>query len=183
MRRLLLLAPVLMLTFAPAAEVQADNWWQNFWGSVKRDWRRNNCWPEPFVYPDRASVWAPQVMMVDAGWQRQNVLGAHHFQRNSTELNQLGMLRVHTILAQNPPQRRNIYVERAMSDDETMARVDAAQRAAVEMVPYGDLPPVLVSSAGPAFRPAEQVDLIDRKFRDTMPNPRLPDQGATSSRN
>jgi hypothetical protein len=41
----------------------SGSWWDNF----KTDWRRNNCWPKPFVYPDRASVVNYNMMQINKG--------------------------------------------------------------------------------------------------------------------
>ena len=133
--------------------------------SIVNDFRRRNCWPEPFVGPDRASVSAPFVTQVANGWRRQNMLGEFHFEPATGQLTEAGRLKVRWILTAGPQQHRLIYVHTANSDEETSARIVAVQQLAGRIAP-NDLPPVMPTSISDDGWPADQVDLIGRKFRE-----------------
>lgn len=141
--------------------------------SIAVDTKRNNCWPKPFLCPDRETVRAPLFVMVANGWERQNTLGNHHFKGN--ELSEAGQLKVRWIVEQAPRHHRTIFVRRADTPEETAARMDVVQQAAIQWVPEGELPAVLETTRDLGSWPAERVDTIDRKFRDTTPDPRLPE--------
>lgn len=141
--------------------------------SIVTDVKRNNCWPDPFNRPERAAVRAPFARMIDAGWQRQNMLADHYFQDSGTELNDAGRAKIRWILTEAPEQHRVVYVRRAESPDKTAARVFAVQQLAAQMMPGQGPPPIMESSASPAGWPAERVDVINRKFQAAIPAPQL----------
>jgi len=143
--------------------------------SIAVDTKRNNCWPKPFVCPDREAVREPFFAMVAKGWQRQNTLGDYHFEGETGKLTEAGELKVRWIVEQAPRHHRTIFVRRADSPEETAARIDLVQQAAIQWVPEGELPPVLETNLDAGSWPADRVDTIDRKFRDTTPDPRLPE--------
>jgi len=160
------------LAYAPSA--QAD-FLEDFFHSVVRDTKRNNCWPQPFVRPDRYAARAPFALMVHNGWRRQNMLGDHHFEESTGNLNEAGRLKTRWIVTEAPEQHRTIFVHRAESSEETAARVDAVQELAVTLI--GDtrqLPAVVESDIGDPGWPAERVDGIGRRFQASAPKPRLP---------
>ena len=171
LRRALTSAAVLGLVTS-AAPVKAD--WHTFWVGVERDRVRNNCWPEPFISTDRVAARAPLDMMVAKGWQRQNLLSEHHFDKDRQVLSQAGQLKLHWILTQAPVEQRTVYVERAYTEEDTAARMDVVQQAATKLVPKGTLPQVVVSSMMARGWPADYVDNINRKYGETTPPPRLP---------
>ena len=142
-------------------------------GNVVRDAKRRNCWPEPFVHADRATVRAPFCVMVANGWRRQNMLGEFHFEPATGQLTEAGRLKVRWILTACPEEHRLIYVHTAERDEETSARVAAVQQLAAQITP-NDLPPVMPTSISDDGWPANQVNLIGRKFQSSTPPPRLP---------
>jgi len=141
---------------------------------VCRDFKRNNCWPAPFVCPDRQAVREPFVRMVAKGWTRENTLGDHHFEPETGKLTYAGVLKVRKILLLGPIEHRTIYVYRAMKPEETAARVDAVQQLAADTLRTGQLPAVLETNLPAPGWPADQVDNVSRRYRATMPDPRLP---------
>lgn len=143
--------------------------------NAARDFKRNNCWPEPFLCPDRQSVRAPLGLMVHNGWLRQNMIADHHFQEGSSQLTEAGERKVRWIINQAPKHHRAIFVHTAETAEETAARIDVVQQLAIRLLPEGELPPVMQTNLDAGGWPAERVDAIDRKFRDTTPDPRLPE--------
>jgi hypothetical protein len=158
----------------PAPGILADNFVTRFLHTVVRDTKRNNCWPDPFVGPARAAARAPFVLMVARGWERQNTLGAQHFEPESGKLNLAGQSRVRKILIEGLPEHRTIYIQRSLSPEETLARVDAVQQTAAKIVPHGELPGVIETDLPPLGWSAQTIDEVETKYRSSMPVPRLP---------
>lgn len=149
--------------------------------SVVRDWKRNNCWPEPFFCPDRGHVRAPFVAMVDNGWQRQNLLGAFHFEADSGILNPAGEEKLRWILTEVPEHHRTVYVSRGAGPDETAARMASVEKSASQIVREGPIPAIVETSISSGGWPAERVDVINRKFQESTPAPRLPKTDAAGN--
>ena len=144
--------------------------------SVPQDTKRRNCWPEPFISCDRASVRSPFVVQVANGWRRQNMLGEFHFEPGTGQFNEAGRLKVRWILTTGPQQHRLIYVHVAEKDEETTARLAAVQQLAVQIAP-NDVPPIMPTTIADDDSPADRADAIGRKFQSSMPPPRLPATG------
>jgi len=145
-----------------------------FFHSVCQDFKRNNCWPKPFTAPDRQAVRAPIELMVQSGWQRQNLIGEFHFDRETGELTEAGHYKIRWIVTQVPRAHRAIFVSRAATPHETAARIQAVQDVAIEAVGRDNLPSVAATTRDPGGWPAGRVDAIGRKLQDSMPTPILP---------
>ncbi len=143
--------------------------------SVVRDWKRNNCWPEPFVCPDRQFARQPFVTMVHNGWRRQNLLSTYHFKGETGELNPAGEEKLRWILLQAPEHHRTVYVGRGRSVEETATRVASVQRSASQIVPEGPAAAIVETNLEPGGWPAERVEAIGRSFEESAPPPRLPE--------
>jgi len=144
---------ILLTGLACACPVEAQGL-HNFCESVVRDAKRNNCWPEPFLRPDRLAVRAPFVIMVNNGWRRQNMLAEHHFEEGAGTLNQAAELKIRWIMTEAPRQHRTIYVRRANTPELTAARIAAVQEYAVQFAEEGQLPTVLETNLDAAGWPA-----------------------------
>ena len=156
-------------------------WWANsalgkFYRNCCRDAKRNNCWPEPFVKADRMAVRLAFSRMVNNGLRRENTLGNHHFIGDTGKLNRSGQLMIRQILLEGLPQRRVLYVYRAERAGETAKRIDAVQQYTAMIVRDGAMPPIYATNIPAPGRSAQSVDIIDRKYTDSMPDPRLPTQ-------
>ncbi len=169
--RLISVVGLVLIVLGLAERVVADPFCDVF-NSVVQDTKRRNCWPEPFIGADRASVRAPFAIQVANGWRRQNMLGEFHFEPGSGQLNEAGRLKVRWILTTGPQQHRLIYVHVAEKNDETAARLAAVQQLAVQIAP-NDVAPVMLTAIPDDDSPADRVDAIGRKFLSTMPSPRL----------
>jgi len=187
MRRLLILSAVVsLLGFASQAFAgggQAGDAWRQFWSNTKRDWHRNNCWPDPFVYPDRASVISPLSLQISNGWRMQNLVGEYYFDSRSQQLTVAGRDRVRWILTQAPAQFRTVFVQRGNTTEQTATRVDSIQKFAVEVIPRGELPAVVDTHLLPRGWPAEYINTVYSTFEKSTPSPRLPDAGSSATSN
>jgi hypothetical protein len=142
---------------------------------IARDTKRRNCWPKPFVCPDRQSVREPFHVMVGHGWRQQNLIAGHHFDPKTGLLIDAGQNKVRWILREAPTTHRTIYVERADTPEETAKRVDQVQQFAVRLTPHGELPHIAETSIQPRGWSGERVNWIDREFQKAMPEPVLPE--------
>ena len=157
---------------ATAATAQAD-WLHRSYYSMRRDFHRNNAWPEPFIWPDQQAVCAPFAVMVQNGWRLQNTLGPHHFREGTSELTDAGQLKVTWILTEAPAPYRTIFVERGATPQATASRIRTVQTAAARIVP--DAAAVVMETNIPARgAPADQIDATTRQWLNSVPAPRLP---------
>ena len=170
--RLYTVVGFVLIALASTTQVSAD-WFFGIFDSIARDVKRRQCWPEPFVCADRATARAPYGIMVANGWQRQNLLGEYHFEPGTGQLTEAGRLKLRWILTAAPQQHRGVWVHRAMTEEETAARMAAVFGLASQITPR-DLPLVQPTSISDDGWPADQVDLIGRKFQSSTPPPRLP---------
>lgn len=145
--------------------------------SIARDFARRNCWPEPFIEPDRQAVREPFGLMVANGWERQNLLGDQYFVSGTPQLTEAARLKIQWIMMEAPQQHRVIYVHRALNPQDTQARIDSVRTFAMQLG-TGDVPPIQETSISSQGWPAERVDIISRKFNSSMPAPKLPRSGS-----
>jgi hypothetical protein len=159
-----------ILTAATPAKAQ---WFETFCEKVKRDYHRNQCWPEPFLQADRAATIAPFGVMVANGWRRQNLISDYHFDEEKHQLSLAGETKLRFILTQMPPSRRTIFVQQGLTQEETALRMNAVNNAAVKILPPGVMPNVVESDLPNDGWPADDVDAVARRFNATRPDPRL----------
>jgi hypothetical protein len=161
----------------PAAQApQKENWWQRW----KRDYHRNQCWPEPFIAGDRQAEIMPFEIMANNAWQRQLLLSDYHFVQGTTELNDAGKFKLLWIISKVPAQRRAVYVERLMSDQTTAERMAAVQKAIVRLAPNRPSMPVYESNLGPGEWSGASAVATQNANEKTVPDPRLPTAARTT---
>ena len=174
MARLALVVCFSLVGFTCAVPARAD-WLSEFFHGVARDTKRRNCWPAPFVCPDRAAVRQPLALMVNNGWRYQNMLGDHYFDPDTASLTEAGRIKAHWILTEAPHHRRSIYVHKGRHPGETAARIEGVRLFAVQILPEGQIPVIVESSVSAVGWPASQADRVGRAFESSAPEPRLPD--------
>ncbi len=148
---------------------------------VKHGYYANKQWPWPYVCPDRIAVREPFCIMINNGWRRENLLGAHHFNPETNQLNAAGQLRVQWIMTQAPPDRRSIFVERALDTAVNGGRLSAVREYAAKVAVDGSTPQVSETHLMAEGRPASVVDATNVKFQQSMPAPVLPAAQSTST--
>jgi hypothetical protein len=168
-------------THAHAGESAVARGVRKGYASVKRDFLRNNYWPEPFNYPDRDAVCAPFAVMVHNGWRLQNTFGAHHFRPGTSELTEAGELKLKWVMTEAPPQQRTVYVERGETADMTAGRIKAVEAAAGRLTVDGGVPMVVETSIQSRGWPADQIDATTRQWLNSVPAPRLPSSTTSTS--
>jgi hypothetical protein len=148
---------------------------------VKQGYHANAMWPWPYVCPDRIAVREPFCIMVNNGWRRQNLLGSHHFNPETNQLNAAGQLRVQWTMTQAPADRRSIFVERTLDPNVNNQRMAAVQEYATLVAIDGRAPQVAQTYIVSEGRPATLVDFTNTKFQQSMPLPVLPAAQPTGS--
>ena len=153
--------------------------WPEFWHRVHIDYRRSVCWPEPFSYADRSLARSPFAQMVDNGWRMENTLNDHLFALESNQLNRAGELKVHWIATQAPAARRTVYVLRGATEEVTNIRIQSVNNYIATLSLRSGPPAVMQTEIVPYGGSGEYIDQIDRRLRESIPDPRLPtDAGA-----
>jgi len=135
---------------------------------------QNNVWPWPYFCPDRLAVREPFALMTRNGWRRQNLLGPHHFNASSNQLNMAGQIQVRWIMTQAPPEFRQVYIERSIDPMVTAERIAATRSYAGRVTFDGQMPQVYETDLMATGRPAAIVNMTNVKFMDNMPVPVLP---------
>lgn len=174
---------VFMLTlFAAVPRAQAQfTWFHAACDSVVTDFKRNNCWPEPFVCPDRLAVRAPFNVMVLNGWQLQNTVSDHYFDETTGRLTVAGENKVYWILTQAPTQHRTIYVQMSRHPEITVQRLQMVQAVAQNYAPPGTVAQVEATANEPPGWTAERVGLVNQAFEASAPAPRLSANSSSGS--
>lgn len=175
----LALLVAVLTSAAGETPARAGNWFNQVSADIHTGFWRNMCWPKPFIYADRQATFAPMHVMAANGWRRNNLLGAHHFGPDGTQLNTAGQLRVRWILTQAPIHRRNVFVERSLDPEITGRRVEAVQTFAGTFAPESaaNVYDTHLISEG---RPARDVDWTNTRFWENAPIPVLP-QGSSGT--
>ncbi|NLS94943.1 MAG: hypothetical protein GXX96_22535 [Planctomycetaceae bacterium] len=174
---------VFMLTlFAAVPRAQAQfTWFHVACDSVVTDFKRNNCWPEPFLGPDRLAVRAPFNVMVQNGWQLQNTVSDHYFDETTGKLTAAGENKVYWILTQAPKQHRTIYVQMSRNPEVTVQRLQTVQAVAQNYALPGTVAQVEATVTEPPGWTAERVGLVNQAFEASAPPPRLSSTSSSGS--
>lgn len=161
---------LLALTVAlPATTAQAE-----LFKRMHRDYRRNNCWPQPFIVPDRIAARAPFGMMINNGWRAQNTLTDDHFDSETGLLNEAGELKVRDVLTMAPIEHRTVYVLRATKSDLTEIRNRSVQDFVARISDVGDDLQVADTRLRPRGSSADYINTVNTRFNASTPEPRLP---------
>ena len=107
--------------------------------------------------------------MVNNGWRRQNLLGAHHFDEESQKLTPAGELKVRWTMTQTPPQHRQLYIERAIDPSVTEQRIATARNFAAQASMDGSEPVVQDTHIMSPGRPATSVVFEQKSFHERKP--------------
>lgn len=169
-------AVVLAAVLGSASGEALANPFARAWHSFCHDYRMNRDWPYQYVEADRAAAKAPFAQLMANGWRKQHTLGDQYFFEDTNELTEAGRLKVHFILTVAPIHRRTIYVFDNRSGDEVLTgRLQAVHTYAAQILPPGHAADVETTVIPDFGSPAEYIDSVGRKYRDTTPDPRLPE--------
>ncbi len=153
------------------SNVSAD--WNNFWHGVHVGKERNNAWPDPFNEADAMQVVAPFEIMKNNGWRLHNTIGHELFRSGDGALLASGNKRVEWIASQAPTNRRDVYVMRGRTEQETQARMESV-RQSLASLSVGSAPNVWVTDVEPATASGAWATQINRTWLQELPAPKLP---------
>lgn len=140
-----------------------------FWTSYYRNIR----WPMPFRAQDVSSVTAYFDVQRENGWRLRNTVGHAMFDPRTNSLTDAGKSHVRSILRDNPPDRRAVFVFQGQNQQQTASRVQSTELAISELLPVGDLPPVyLTDRDAPGSSGAYQAAVM-KAMTASQPAPRL----------
>lgn len=189
LRRHLLTAAVVLVAIASALPAEAGECSvgpnkpglvRRFLRNMGRDFKRNNCWPDPFIPGDRVHVYAPFGTMVSNGWRSFNTLGHHHFREDEARLTEAGELKIRSILTDAPADYRTIFVLNGDDQELNAGRVQAVQEFVASMAGEGEVPQVVATGISARGWPADYIDGHLRRFQATQPDPRIPARAGSS---
>lgn len=130
-------------------------------------------WPDPYRWQDRGSVRAALEAQRSAGWMTATTLYASHFDEETNELNQAGMVHLRWILIHVPPSRRTTWVQAGETAPVSQMRLASVKSAAASI--FGnDSPPVMLRVCEQYGGSAQEVDLVRRAYLSSWPVPRIP---------
>jgi hypothetical protein len=155
-------------------------WAGDFWERSKTDWHRNNMWPKPFIYADRAAVCEPFAIQANNGWRLQNTIGDSYFEPTTQELTVAGQTKVKWIVQQAPLSRRTVFVLANESEEITNARMTSVQQAVGRFTIKGPPAEVLMTDRDVNGGSGEYYDAVDRALKSSVPVPRLPARSSGS---
>jgi hypothetical protein len=149
----------------------------------RKVFRRNNCWPQPFIIADRVAVRTPFAIQVNKGWCVQNTLHDEHFDEETGMLNEAGELRVRDILTENPADHRTVFVLQANKPALTTARHQSVEEFAAKIAENGEVPQIAGTRIRPRTSAADYINTIGTRYAQSTPDPRLPQSanGGSSS--
>ncbi|HUY32566.1 MAG TPA: hypothetical protein VMV69_07265 [Pirellulales bacterium] len=150
-------------------------------GNFKKVFRRNNCWPQPFIITDRIAVRTTMAVQVNKGWCIQNTLHDEHFDPETGMLNEAGELKIRDILTENPADHRTVYVLRANKPALTAARHQSVGEFASKITENGEVPQIAETRIRPRTASADYINTIGTRYAQSTPDPRLPEATGGSS--
>ncbi len=159
---------------AGQAVAKKEHWWERVWADVTLHRNRVNVWPEPFNLPDREAVRDPFRIMADNGWKLQNTFGDHLFAEGTNELTYAGEMKLHWMLTQVAPHRRQFYVLEADTQPATAARIASIYKRMAQIDPEATAYSVQTTRIIPPSGDGSYLDNLDQTYRSSMPLPRLP---------
>ena len=130
-------------------------------------------WPYPLNCQDRAAVHDTVDLQVANGWVTETTLHDYHFDPETNVLNESGMRHLRWIMMSAPDKHRTAFVATTGSFPTNQARLLSVQAAATELGGGEAVPPILLRNAVPYGTSAQQVDLIQRQWMSSTPQPRI----------
>ncbi|MCO8125274.1 hypothetical protein NHH03_26285 [Stieleria sp. TO1_6] len=173
----LMIAVVLMSV--SATSVSAG--WNEFWSNVNGGYARNNAWPDPFNEMDAMSVIMPFEAMKQNGWVLHNTIGSEQFRDGDGALLTAGQKSVAWIARQAPPTRRQVYVVRADSPQETESRIASVREALSQYHVAGPAPTVSVVDRESPTASGAWATKINRAWLEHLAPPKLPSSSAAGT--
>lgn len=173
----MLIAVVLMSVTATSASAG----WNEFWHKIGVGYKRNNAWPDPFNEMDAMSVIMPFEAMKQNGWILHNTIGPHQFRPGDGALKTSGQQTLAWIAHQAPASRRQVYIVRATTPQETQARVDSVREVLEQLELQGPTPAIMLTNRTPPTAPGNWATKVNRDWLEVLASPKLPSSSAAGT--
>ena len=153
--------------------------WNEFWHNFKLSYHRANAWPDPFTEADARDVVEPFEIMKRNGWQSHNTITHELFREGDGVLMASGNHRLRWIVTQAPANRRNVYVVRGRTPEETQARLTSVRESLTALSTEGPTPEVYLTNKEPGYSSGAWATKVNREWLMNLPIPQLPTRTAT----
>jgi type II secretory pathway pseudopilin PulG len=173
----LLIAIAMMSVTASSASAG----WNELMHKVGVGFKRNNAWPDPFNEADAMAVIMPFEAMKQNGWVLHNTIGPHHFRDGDGALETSGQKSLAWIARQAPASRRQVYIVRAATDQETEARVASVREMLNRYQGDGDIPSIALIDRMPPTASGDWATKVNRAWLDELAPPKLPTSSAAGT--
>jgi len=130
-------------------------------------------WPHPYDGWSRKSVNSTIAMQQQKGWQNATTLYEYHFDTDSNELTDAGILHLKWILENAPHQYRTVFLQTSAEAGANDLRLAAVSEVASRLTAGQETPEVQFRNTTPYGRPAVEVDYIRRAELNSQPEPRI----------
>lgn len=130
-------------------------------------------WPFPYACQDRDYVKSLSGAQVSNGWVSMTTLYEYHFDPDTHQLNPSGRMQLRWILENAPQRHRYAFVQSGSDETCSETRIVAVRNEAAQLVGPDLVPPVMLRITSPLGRPADEIDAVRRKDRETMLEPRI----------
>lgn len=177
----LLIVVALMSVSVTSASADWKTRWNNFMERVGIGHERNNAWPDPFNELDAMSVITPFEAMKQNGWILHNTIGPHQFREGDGALKTSGQEALAWIARQAPPSRRQVYIVRAATEQETEARVTSVREMLAQVQGAGPAPTIMLTDRVPPTAPGDWATKVNRSWLEQMAIPKLPTSSAAGT--
>lgn len=135
--------------------------------------QRNNAWPKPFACHDRMAWFSVWGATYDAGWIGQCTLTDVHFNPDTGALNEAGQNKVQSIVANNPLDRRAVYILHDRNVVDTQSRVEQVRTTISKWYGPELANNVVVTDRFPQEVSGQRIQAINDQYRAQMPAPMI----------
>lgn len=177
----LLIAVALLSVTSTAVSAGWRERWNDFCHRVGVGYERNNAWPDPFNEMDAMAVITPFEAMKQNGWVLHNTIGPHQFREGDGALKTSGQEAVAWIASQAPASRRQVYVVRAATPEETEARIASVRELLAQYEGSGPTPTVAITDRVPPTAPGSWATKVNRTWLEELAPPKLPTSSAAGT--
>lgn len=177
----LLIAIALVSITATSVSAGWHERWNGFWNRIGVGYERNNAWPDPFNEMDAMAVITPFEAMKQNGWILHNTIGPHQFRTGDGALKTSGQETLAWIARQAPPSRRQVYIVRATTEEETQARVASVREVLAQFNETGPPTAVMLTDRIPPTASGAWATKVNRTWLEELAPPKLPSSSAAGT--
>lgn len=132
---------------------------------------RNDAWPKPWACIDRRNyhlMWAP---MLGAGREQRCLVPAIGFDKQTNELNTLGINQVADIMRSLPSSQRTVFIEQDVDDAVNQERMTQVKNTIDRYYAQFGVARIALSTRKPHIRSATESELIQEGRVENRPAP------------